>query len=145
MQRSTRVSLLRIGIGFVLFIIAVFLQIAARNYRGFADWYTDTVYPFWVETIGKFWSFFPYSVVELLLYGLLLGLGVMAWNRTYHKKDEAVQRCASYRQQRPRTARWRLVFPLYGIVWNQLSQHTVFREKWDETYDVYGRGTGFVL
>ena len=107
MQRSTRVSLLRIGIGFVLFIIAVFLQIAARNYRGFADWYTDTVYPFWVETIGKFWSFFPYSVVELLLYGLLLGLGV--------------------------------------IVWNQLSQHTVFREKWDETYDVYGRGTGFVL
>ena len=83
MQRSTRVSLLRIGIGFVLFIIAVFLQIAARNYRGFADWYTDTVYPFWVETIGKFWSFFPYSVVELLLYGLLLGLGVMACLESY--------------------------------------------------------------
>lgn len=78
MQRSTRVSSLRIGIGFILFIIAVFLQIAARNRRGFADWYTDTVYPFWVETIGRFWSFFPYSVVELLLYGLLLGLGVTA-------------------------------------------------------------------
>ena len=78
MQRSTRASLLRIGIGFVLFIIAVLLQIAARNHRGFADWYTDTVYPFWVETIGRFWSFFPYSVVELLLYGLMFSLVVAA-------------------------------------------------------------------
>lgn len=73
-QSYTRVSLRKIITGCILFAIAVILQVAARNSTGFADWYVDTVYPFWVSTIGRLWSYMPFSVVEILLYILMAGL-----------------------------------------------------------------------
>lgn len=78
MQNCTRVSLLKIITGFILFAIAVVLQMTARNSAGFADWYVDTVYPFWVSTIGRFWSYVPFSAVEILLYILIAGLVMIA-------------------------------------------------------------------
>lgn len=73
-QSFTRASLRKIITGFVLFILAVILQVAARNSTGFADWYSGTIYPFWVNTIGRFWSVVPFSVVEILLYCLIVWL-----------------------------------------------------------------------
>lgn len=84
MQNCTRVSLRKIIIGFLAFIIAVALQITARNNTGFADWYVDTVYPFWVSTIGRFWSYVPFSAVEILLYALIVGLVVGAGRGIWH-------------------------------------------------------------
>lgn len=47
------------------------LQYLARKVDGFANIYADYVYPIWVNTIGRFMSVFPISVVEILLYVLI--------------------------------------------------------------------------
>ena len=64
-------------------LLTVFLAIASRCWRGFAEWYSVTVYPFLVSTIGWFFGLFPFSVLEfggglliLLLFGLLVRLVV---------------------------------------------------------------------
>lgn len=77
-QRYTKVSLRNIVIGLLLFLAAVILQIFARNRSGFADWYTATIYATAEKWIGSVWGLFPFSVVELLLYGVLLWLSVAA-------------------------------------------------------------------
>lgn len=84
MQHYTRVSLRKIIIGFILFVVAAVLQVAARNSTGFADWYVDMVYPFWVNTIGRFWSYVPFSAVEILLYILIAGLVISAGRGIWH-------------------------------------------------------------
>lgn len=56
--------------GFILFIIAVGLQMIARNSTGFANWYTGTIYPLWVNTVGKWLGKVSFSVAEILLYCL---------------------------------------------------------------------------
>lgn len=60
------------------------LLLAARKVPGFAEWYSKTVYPVLVNTIGRFFGIFPFSVVEIGLYlGLLFlaGLLVRYWSR----------------------------------------------------------------
>lgn len=42
---------------------------AARAVKGFAEWYSRTIYPVLVAVIGRFWGILPVSVVEFLLYG----------------------------------------------------------------------------
>lgn len=74
MHNYTRASLHKIIAGMLLLLLAVGLQTAARGSTEFADWYAGEIYPFWVSTIGRFWSFVPYSVVEILLYGLIVWL-----------------------------------------------------------------------
>ncbi len=64
----------KIIIGFILFTAAVILQMAARNSTGFANWYTGTIYPLWVNTFGRLCSAAAFSVVEVLLYFLLAAL-----------------------------------------------------------------------
>ncbi len=62
----------------VLFAAAFALLYAARKVSGFADMYTNTVYPVIVGTVGRFFGFFPFSVVEIGLYSLVILAVVIA-------------------------------------------------------------------
>lgn len=56
-----------------LFCISLILNLAARLWTGFAEWYAVHVYPVFVGTLGRFCSLFPFSVIEILLYlGVIL-------------------------------------------------------------------------
>ena len=51
-----------------LFCISLALNLAARLFPGFAEWYAVTVYPVWVGTLGRICSLFPFAVMEVLIY-----------------------------------------------------------------------------
>lgn len=72
--------------GVLFFIMACFLQLAARCADGFATWYVTAVYPLFVNTLGRFFGFFPFSMVELLLYLLLIFLVCGLWHLRREKK-----------------------------------------------------------
>jgi len=44
----------------------------SRNSTAFADWHAKNIYPIWLNTIGRFFSLFPFSVVEIGLYSVVL-------------------------------------------------------------------------
>ena len=44
------------------------LLFAARKLPGFAEWYGGVVYPVLVQTVGRFWGLFPFSVVGIGMY-----------------------------------------------------------------------------
>ena len=54
-------------------------QFLARNVNGFAQWYATSIYRILVTIISRVCSVFPFSIVEILLYVLLvvLAAGVM--------------------------------------------------------------------
>ena len=55
------------------FLLAIVLNLAARVFPGFAEWYAVRVYPLIVGTLGRLCSLVPFSVAEILLYaGILL-------------------------------------------------------------------------
>lgn len=60
-------------VGAVLFTLAGLLQLAARNFAGFAEWYAVTIYPCIVGIYGRFLSILPFSAVELAIYILVAG------------------------------------------------------------------------
>ena len=59
-------------IGGILFGAALGLQLLARNIGGFGQWYAVTVYPLLTGTLGRLTGLFPFSVVELGLYALVI-------------------------------------------------------------------------
>ena len=70
----------------VLFAAGGGLLWAARRVTGFAEWYSRTIYPVLVETIGRFWGIIPVSVVEIFLYGgvcLLIILLAKYWRTPF--------------------------------------------------------------
>ncbi len=61
-----------------LFCISLILNLMARLWPGFAEWYAVHVYPIFVGTLGRICSMFPFSVIEILLYfGMILILTVI--------------------------------------------------------------------
>ena len=58
--------------GCLLLAASLLLQAAARSASGFGQWYTVTVYPVLIETIGRFFGIFPFSVSEFALCLLIL-------------------------------------------------------------------------
>ena len=67
--------------GGILLVAALVLQLCARQVSGFATWYAHHIYPALVGTIGRFFGIFPFSVVEFLLYILIVGvMAYFAWN-----------------------------------------------------------------
>ena len=60
--------------------VSLLLNLAARLWTGFAEWYAVRVYPLFVGTLGRFCSVIPFSVIEVLLYlcGALLLIGAAA-------------------------------------------------------------------
>ncbi len=61
----------------ILILASVILQFLARKTEWFAEWYSVRVYPKLVGTVGRFFSLFPFSAAELLLYAA--AAGVVLW------------------------------------------------------------------
>ncbi len=61
------------AVGLLLLITAILLEAAARHFAGFADWYARKPYRMLVGSIGRLFGLFPFSVVELFLYVLIIG------------------------------------------------------------------------
>ena len=62
---------------FLLFTVTlnVTLQLLSRLMSGFADFYVKYIYPFFVNTLGRFSGLFPFSLAEFLLFlGIFLCL-----------------------------------------------------------------------
>lgn len=53
-------------------LITVVLQLLARRTTWFGTWYTGNIFPFFVNTMGRIMSVFPFSVVEFGLYAIIL-------------------------------------------------------------------------
>ena len=64
--------------GVCLLGLAGILALLARSAAGFSDWYYETVYSLLVSTIGRLMGAAPFSVVEVLLYLLILWVIVSA-------------------------------------------------------------------
>lgn len=67
-----RLSLKKAIVIAVCLALSLILQLAARAFPAFAEFYAVYIYPLWVNTLGRLMSFFPVSVVEILLYLLIL-------------------------------------------------------------------------
>lgn len=57
---------------FLLFLMSFLLLWISRISTAFADWYTENTYPILLNTIGRFFSIFPFSAVEIGLYFLII-------------------------------------------------------------------------
>lgn len=67
-QNKIRQTKRRVVAGYGLFIASFLLLYMARSLEGFAQWYSVTVYPVWVVSIGRISGRLSISVVEILLY-----------------------------------------------------------------------------
>lgn len=55
-----------------LFTIASFILLwISHSFLGFSNWYTEHIYPLFVQSLGRFWGILPYSAAESMLYILL--------------------------------------------------------------------------
>ena len=77
-----------VGGGIGLLGAAAGLQVLARGMDGVADWYARGVYPVIVGTLGRFFGIFPFSVVEMGIY--LLGLGVIVYGVVFWREPARV-------------------------------------------------------
>ena len=65
--------------GIFLLVLTAVLQMCARTVPGFGTWYAHHIYPWIVGSVGRVTGLFPFSVVELGLYGLILLLALDVW------------------------------------------------------------------
>lgn len=66
--------------GIFLLVLTAVLQMCARTVPGFGTWYAHHIYPWIVGSVGRVTGLFPFSVVELGLYGLILLLVLDVWH-----------------------------------------------------------------
>lgn len=60
--------------GCMLFAAGFLLLFLSDNIPGLADWYAEYIYPVIVNTVGRFFGLFPFSVSEVMIYLLVLGI-----------------------------------------------------------------------
>ena len=79
----------------MMFLAAALILLTISRLSGsFAQWYGTHLYQVWVNIVGRFMNLFPFSVVEVLLYLLILVLAVTAVRliiRLILKKDGATE------------------------------------------------------
>ncbi|MCC8128012.1 MAG: DUF3810 domain-containing protein [Clostridiales bacterium] len=73
MKIKTGKNRIYFAVGLLLLITAILLEAAARHFAGYADWYARKPYRVLVGSIGRLFGLFPFSVVELFLYVLIIG------------------------------------------------------------------------
>ena len=83
------------------------LQALARKTDGFGEWYATHIYPLLVGSVSRILSPLPFSVVEFLLYGLILWLIVCLIRRI---------RSVAAGRETLRRAVWRSFTGLYCLV-----------------------------
>lgn len=54
------------------FLLSLILTLLAKNVPGFAEWYSTSIYPFFVGTVGRISSVLPFSLCEILLYAVII-------------------------------------------------------------------------
>ena len=64
----------KVTAGCILFAAGFALLIIARISQGFARWYSTEVYPVWVNVLGRLTGGVRYSLAEILLYCLIIGI-----------------------------------------------------------------------
>lgn len=62
------------GLSSFFVALSLILKWSAINVNGFADWYSQNIYPIWLNTFGRVSSIFQFSVLEMIL---LFGIGYM--------------------------------------------------------------------
>ena len=65
MKRHTLHKLILSTLLFTISFLALFVS---RENSAFADWYSSTIYPLFVSSIGRLFGIFPFSVSEIGLY-----------------------------------------------------------------------------
>lgn len=76
MDSVKRVERKRLLAGGILLGAAAVQSLLVNAFPGLAEWYSVTVYPILVATVGRFFGKFPFSVVEIGLYGLVAAVFV---------------------------------------------------------------------
>ena len=69
-----------VAAGIFLLVLTAILQVCARTLSGFGTWYAHHIYPWIVGSVGRLTGLFPFSVVEMGLYGLILLLVLDVWH-----------------------------------------------------------------
>ncbi len=65
------------AIAAIIAAVALFLRIAARSITGFADHFRALMIPVATNTLSRLWGVFPFSVVEIMILAILIGLAVL--------------------------------------------------------------------
>ena len=63
-----RPTLHKLIFSILLFAISFLALFTSHKSSAFADWYSSTIYPLFVSSIGRFFGIFPFSVSEIGLY-----------------------------------------------------------------------------
>ena len=63
-----RLTLHKLIFSILLFTISFLALFISHKSSTFADWYSSTIYPLFVSSIGRFFGIFPFSVSEIGLY-----------------------------------------------------------------------------
>lgn len=74
MEKSRKTDKRFAAAGVALLVLSALLQLSARQIPDFATWYAHQVYPVLVGIMGRIFGIFPFSVVEVCLYLLILWL-----------------------------------------------------------------------
>ena len=61
----------RLAAAVILLALSAGLMALAAARPQFAEWYAENIYPVFVDTAGRLWGIFPFSVSELTLYILI--------------------------------------------------------------------------
>lgn len=70
----------KIKIGCVLLAAGFVLLLISKESKEMAQWYSTTIYPIWVNVLGRVTGILPFSVAEVLLYILVLTMmGTILW------------------------------------------------------------------
>ena len=54
----------RLAAAVLLLVISAALMALAAKQLGFAEWYSENIYPLFVNSLGRLWGLFPFSVSE---------------------------------------------------------------------------------
>lgn len=60
------------GASALLFGSSFLMLFAVSADKNIAEWYSETIYPFWVNSIGKFFGLFPFSAAEIGFYVFMI-------------------------------------------------------------------------
>lgn len=71
-------------ITFFILTIIIILNVISRNSLSFSTWYSENIYPFFVNTLGRFFSIFPFSVFEFLIYIFILSFATGVFVNTFY-------------------------------------------------------------
>lgn len=126
-----RPTLHKLIFSILLFAISFLALFTSHKSSAFADWYSSTIYPLFVSSIGRFFGIFQFSVSEIGLYIfvilLFLSLIRMLINSIYKSMPKKEPCLARLRFLTPASLRMS-VYHLYFFLRNQLRTYFICRK-----------------